>query len=54
MAREEMFQVFNMGVGLVAVVPQDAVADVQAAAEAAGVPTWVVGEVVAGEGVTIQ
>ncbi len=53
-ARDEMFQVFNMGVGLVAVVPSDAVADAQAAAGAAGVPTWVVGEVVVGEGVTIH
>jgi phosphoribosylformylglycinamidine cyclo-ligase len=52
--RDEMFQVFNMGVGLIAVVPPDAVADAQAAAGAAGVPTWVIGEVVVGEGVTIH
>jgi phosphoribosylformylglycinamidine cyclo-ligase len=52
--RDEMFRVFNMGVGLVAVAPPDAVAEVQAAAGAAGVPTWVIGEVVEGEGVTIH
>jgi phosphoribosylformylglycinamidine cyclo-ligase len=52
--REEMFRVFNMGVGLVAVVPSDAVAEAQGAAGDAGVPTWVVGEVVEGEGVTIH
>ncbi len=52
-SRDEMFRVFNMGVGLVAVTPAETVAGVQAAAQAAGVPTWVLGEVVEGEGVRI-
>jgi phosphoribosylformylglycinamidine cyclo-ligase len=41
----EMRDVFNLGVGLVAVLPPDAVAAVQTAAEATGVTTWVMGEV---------
>ncbi len=52
--RNEMFDVFNMGIGLVAVVPSDAVDEVQTAARAADVPTWVIGEVVAGQGVRLQ
>ena len=49
-----MFDVFNMGIGLVAVVPSDAVDEVQTAASAADVLTWVIGEVVAGQGVRLQ
>jgi phosphoribosylformylglycinamidine cyclo-ligase len=52
--RNEMFDVFNMGIGLVAVVPSDAVDEVQTAASAADVPTWVIGEVVAGQGVQLN
>ena len=48
--REEMFRVFNMGIGLIAVVPQDAVDPARRSAEAAGVPTWIIGEIVSGEG----
>ncbi len=44
-ATEEMRDVFNLGVGLIAVLPSDAVAAVQAAARAAGVSTWVLGEI---------
>jgi phosphoribosylformylglycinamidine cyclo-ligase len=44
----EMRRVFNLGVGLIAVVPPDAVDAVRGAAEAAAVPTWVVGEVRSG------
>lgn len=41
----EMREVFNLGVGLIAVLPPDAVAAAQAAARAAGVATWPMGEV---------
>jgi phosphoribosylformylglycinamidine cyclo-ligase len=51
--REEMFRVFNMGIGLIAVVPRDATGDLQEAAQAMDVTTWVIGEVVAGKGVQI-
>ena len=44
-ATEEMREVFNLGVGLVAVLPPDAVPAVQAVAAADGVDTWVMGEV---------
>jgi phosphoribosylformylglycinamidine cyclo-ligase len=46
---EEMRDVFNLGVGLVAVLPPDAVAAASAAARADGVETWVMGEIVAGD-----
>jgi phosphoribosylformylglycinamidine cyclo-ligase len=42
---EEMREVFNLGVGLVAVLPPDAVATAQAAATREGVTTWVMGEI---------
>jgi phosphoribosylformylglycinamidine cyclo-ligase len=42
---EEMRDVFNLGVGLIAVLPADAVAAAQAAARADGVATWVLGEI---------
>ncbi len=42
---EEMREVFNLGVGLIAVLPPDAVAAAQAAAKADGVDTWVMGDV---------
>lgn len=45
----EMREVFNLGVGLIAVLPPEAVPDAQAAAAAAGVATWVMGEVVRGD-----
>lgn len=44
----EMRDVFNLGVGMIAAVPPDAVTVVEAAAAAAGVPTWICGEVRAG------
>jgi phosphoribosylaminoimidazole (AIR) synthetase len=40
-----MRDVFNLGVGLIAVLPPDAVAAAQGAAAADGVPTWVMGEI---------
>jgi phosphoribosylformylglycinamidine cyclo-ligase len=42
---QEMREVFNLGVGLVAVLPPDAVAAAQAAAARDGVTTWVMGEI---------
>jgi phosphoribosylformylglycinamidine cyclo-ligase len=42
---QEMRDVFNLGVGLVAVLPPDAVAAAQAAAADDGVTTWVMGDV---------
>lgn len=42
---QEMREVFNLGVGLVAVLPPDAVTAAQAAATKDGVTTWVMGEI---------
>jgi phosphoribosylformylglycinamidine cyclo-ligase len=42
---QEMRDVFNLGVGLVAVLPPDVVAAAQAAAAEDGVTTWVMGEI---------
>jgi phosphoribosylformylglycinamidine cyclo-ligase len=50
----EMYHVFNMGVGMIAVVAPGDVRAVQAAAQNAGVQTWVVGDVVRGEGVDLR
>ena len=45
---EEMRDVFNLGVGLIAVLPAEAVPAVQAAARADGVVTWTMGEIQSG------
>lgn len=45
----EMRDVFNLGVGLIAVLPPDAVAAAQAAATDDGVATWVMGEIGRGD-----
>lgn len=42
---DEMRDVFNLGVGLIAVLPKSEVTEVQSAARNAGVPTWVLGEI---------
>ena len=47
---QEMREVFNLGVGLIAVLPAAAVDSVTRAATAAGVETWVIGEVRPGAG----
>jgi phosphoribosylformylglycinamidine cyclo-ligase len=47
-SQAEMRDVFNLGIGLFAVLPADAVASAQAAARAAGVDTWIAGRVEAG------
>ncbi len=49
----EMFGVFNMGVGMIAAVPEDELGSVRAAADVAGVGTWVAGNVVPGTGVEL-
>lgn len=46
---EEMRDVFNLGVGLIAVLPPDAVPAAQDAAAADGVTTWPVGEIRRGD-----
>lgn len=47
-ARDEMRDVFNLGVGFIAVLPGASVAAVQAAAARAGTDTWVMGEIIRG------
>jgi phosphoribosylformylglycinamidine cyclo-ligase len=47
---QEMREVFNLGVGLVAVLPPDSVTAAQAAATKDGVTTWVMGEIQRGRG----
>ncbi len=49
--RDEMRRVFNGGLGYVAIVPAGEVAAALAACAGAGCEAWLVGEVVAGEGV---
>ena len=46
---EEMRNVFNLGVGLIAVLPPESVAAARAAAAADGVATWIMGDVRAGQ-----
>lgn len=42
---DEMRDVFNLGIGIIAVLPATSVSKAQDAARAAGVPTWVLGEI---------
>jgi phosphoribosylformylglycinamidine cyclo-ligase len=51
-ARGEMDRVFNMGVGMIAVVDPSNVSAVTEAADAHGIETWTIGSIGAGEGVT--
>jgi phosphoribosylformylglycinamidine cyclo-ligase len=46
---DEMREVFNLGLGMIGVLPEAAVDAAREAATAAGVETWLVGRVVAGE-----
>jgi phosphoribosylformylglycinamidine cyclo-ligase len=48
--REEMYRVFNMGIGLVLVVPSDSVSTVLAKAAALGDRGWRIGEIVCSTG----
>jgi phosphoribosylformylglycinamidine cyclo-ligase len=49
-AEAELERTFNMGVGMVAVVPPDAAAAADALLASRGVPAWVAGEIIAGDG----
>jgi phosphoribosylformylglycinamidine cyclo-ligase len=49
-ARDEMFRAFNMGVGMVVITDAPGAAQVRASATAAGVESWMLGEVVEGKG----
>jgi phosphoribosylformylglycinamidine cyclo-ligase len=53
-AEDEMYRVFNMGIGMMAIAAPQNVDAVRASARSAGVDTWIVGEIVAGEGVTLR
>jgi phosphoribosylformylglycinamidine cyclo-ligase len=44
----EMRRVFNLGVGMIAVVARDDIDRVREAAASAGIETWIIGEVIAG------
>jgi phosphoribosylformylglycinamidine cyclo-ligase len=46
---EEMRDVFNLGIGMIAVLPADVVPAAAAAAAADGVTTWIIGEIRRGE-----
>lgn len=52
--QDEMYRVFNMGVGLIVVLPEADVEAVRAAARVADVPSWVIGEVVEGGAVALE
>lgn len=52
--QDEMYRVFNMGLGMIAIVSPAKESRVRAAAARAGVETWMVGEVVAGQGVVLR
>ena len=49
--RDEMDRVFNMGIGMIAVVAPEVVETVSCEVEKHGIGSWVIGEVEAGEGV---
>jgi len=53
-APDEMDRVFNMGVGMIAATAAGSVGTLREAARAAGVETWVIGEVVRGDGVRVM
>jgi phosphoribosylformylglycinamidine cyclo-ligase len=46
---DEMREVFNLGVGLIVALPGSAVEEARAAANASGIETWLIGDVVAGD-----
>ncbi len=50
----EMYRTFNMGVGMILVVPKDRASKVISYLTKAGEHAWVVGEIIKGEGVTVQ
>ena len=48
---DEMYRVFNMGVGMIAIITKEQLNEFQ---QSITEPTWVIGEVVDGEGVTLE
>lgn len=50
---EDLEDTLNLGVGMVAVVAPDAVDEVIAVSTRAGIPAWVLGDVVASEGAEV-
>ncbi|MDH5804983.1 MAG: phosphoribosylformylglycinamidine cyclo-ligase [Gemmatimonadota bacterium] len=52
--RNEMYEVFNMGVGMVGIVSAASVDRVRSAASEAGVKSWILGEIRKGSGVRIS
>jgi phosphoribosylformylglycinamidine cyclo-ligase len=48
-AEAEMFRVFNMGIGFAVICPGEYVADLSARLAKDGIPSWMIGEVIAGE-----
>ncbi len=53
-SRDEMFDVFNMGVGLIAILPSSSANQMISSAREAGVDAWSVGFVTEGEGVRLD
>lgn len=53
-AREEMFDVFNMGVGMIAVTTESGGSRLVDEARRDGVDAWMIGEIVAGQGVELH
>jgi phosphoribosylformylglycinamidine cyclo-ligase len=52
-AHREMFRVFNMGVGMIVIVPEEEARGVTDDLAAAGEASWILGKVVEGEGVEL-
>jgi phosphoribosylformylglycinamidine cyclo-ligase len=53
-SEEEMFRVFNMGIGMVAMVDADAADAVQKTAAKAGIPSYRIGEIRKGSGAPVE
>lgn len=53
-SRDEMYEVFNMGIGMIVIAPKQEVDEVIAAAHGGGVDAWVVGDVRNGSGVSLS
>jgi phosphoribosylformylglycinamidine cyclo-ligase len=52
-AHDEMFRVFNMGVGMIVIVPSEEARSIADDLAASGEASWILGEVVKGEGVEL-